>query len=183
MGALEDRLRLGKGLSMGACVAQSVKRPTLDFGSGHDLRIVRLSSVLGSAARGACLLLSPSPSAPPCPQKKRKIKEKVSAACSSRWNSEMQRTGVDHLSRAQVSNPGSTGLGWGTYVYGLVPVKGPQVSAWRQPHSATCHCAASSPSLGICCLEQGRAHPTISLSLAFNLHQEKCRNLPDDFYF
>ena len=32
----------------GAWVAQSVKRPTLDFGSGHDLIIVRLSPAVGS---------------------------------------------------------------------------------------------------------------------------------------
>ena len=32
----------------GAWVAQSVKRPTLDFGSGHGLTVVRLSPVLGS---------------------------------------------------------------------------------------------------------------------------------------
>ena len=29
-------------------MAQSVKYPTLDFGSGHDLRVVRLSPKLGS---------------------------------------------------------------------------------------------------------------------------------------
>ena len=29
----------------GAWVAQLVKHPTLDFGSGHDLRVVRLSPV------------------------------------------------------------------------------------------------------------------------------------------
>ena len=39
----------------GACVAQSVKRPTLDFSSGHDLRVVRLSPTLGSTMRvGGC---------------------------------------------------------------------------------------------------------------------------------
>jgi len=32
----------------GAWVAQSVKCPTLDFGSGHDLRVGRLSPILGS---------------------------------------------------------------------------------------------------------------------------------------
>jgi len=30
-------------------VAQSFKCPTLDFGSGHDLRVVRSSPALGSA--------------------------------------------------------------------------------------------------------------------------------------
>ena len=29
-------------------MAQSVERPTLDFGSGHDLRVVGLSPTLGS---------------------------------------------------------------------------------------------------------------------------------------
>ena len=33
----------------GAWAAQSVEHLTLDFGSGHDLRVVRLSPVLGSA--------------------------------------------------------------------------------------------------------------------------------------
>ena len=32
----------------GARVAQSVKRLTLDFGSGHDLTVVRSSPMLGS---------------------------------------------------------------------------------------------------------------------------------------
>ena len=32
----------------GAWVAHSVRRPTVDFGSGHDLRVMRLSPVLGS---------------------------------------------------------------------------------------------------------------------------------------
>ena len=35
-------------LSQGAWVAQSVKRPTLDFGSGHDLTVVRSSLASGS---------------------------------------------------------------------------------------------------------------------------------------
>ena len=30
-------------------MAQSVKCPTLDFGSGHDLMVLRLSPALGSA--------------------------------------------------------------------------------------------------------------------------------------
>ena len=30
-------------------MAQLIEHPTLDFGSGHDLRVVRLSPVLGSA--------------------------------------------------------------------------------------------------------------------------------------
>ena len=33
----------------GAWVAESVKCPTLDFGSGHDLKVVRSSPKLGSA--------------------------------------------------------------------------------------------------------------------------------------
>ena len=31
------------------CVAQSVESLTLDFGSGHNVRVMRLSPVLGSA--------------------------------------------------------------------------------------------------------------------------------------
>ena len=33
----------------GTCVTQSVKRSNLDFNSGHDLRVMRLSPVWGSA--------------------------------------------------------------------------------------------------------------------------------------
>ena len=46
---------------------QSVKRPNLDFGSGHDLRVVRSSSALGSTLGVQPAwdsLSSPSPSAP-----------------------------------------------------------------------------------------------------------------------
>ena len=35
-------------MTWGAWVAQSVKHLTLDFGSGHDLRVVRFSPELGS---------------------------------------------------------------------------------------------------------------------------------------
>ena len=34
--------------SRGAWVAQLVKRPTLDFGSGHDLTVVQWSPMSGS---------------------------------------------------------------------------------------------------------------------------------------
>ena len=34
--------------TQGHLVAQSVKHLTLDFSSGHDLRVLRLSSTLGS---------------------------------------------------------------------------------------------------------------------------------------
>ena len=33
-------------------MAQSVESPTLGFGSGHDLRVVRLSPALGSMLSG-----------------------------------------------------------------------------------------------------------------------------------
>ena len=38
-------------------MAELVKLPTIDFGSGHDLRVVRSSLALGSAVSGhqACL--------------------------------------------------------------------------------------------------------------------------------
>jgi len=44
-------------------VAQSVERPTLDFGSDHDLRVLESSPASGSAlsVESAC----PSPSTPP----------------------------------------------------------------------------------------------------------------------
>ena len=35
-------------MEWGAWVAQWVKHPTLEFGSGHDLRVMRLSPPLGS---------------------------------------------------------------------------------------------------------------------------------------
>ena len=52
---------------LGAWVAQSVERPTLDFGSGRDPRAVGLSPVLGSvlivelARDSLSLSLCPSP--------------------------------------------------------------------------------------------------------------------------
>lgn len=42
---LSQKKRVNDG---GVWVAQSVERPTLDFGSGHDLRVVGLSLTLGS---------------------------------------------------------------------------------------------------------------------------------------
>ena len=36
----------------GTWVVQLVECPTLDFGSGHDLRVMRLSSTLGSMLSG-----------------------------------------------------------------------------------------------------------------------------------
>lgn len=50
----------------GVWVAQLVKFPTLDFGSGHDLKVLRSSPVSGSALGGESARdsLSPSPSDP-----------------------------------------------------------------------------------------------------------------------
>ena len=47
-----------------AWVAQLVKRLTLGFSSGHDLRVVRSSPTLGSALSGESL--SPCPCPSPC---------------------------------------------------------------------------------------------------------------------
>ena len=47
----------------GTWVAQLVKRLDLDFGSGHDLRVVRLSPMLGSTLDGE----PPSPLPLPLP--------------------------------------------------------------------------------------------------------------------
>ena len=48
-----DRMWDKKKYSRGDWVAQSVKYPTiLDFGSRHDLRVVRLSSMTGSVLSG-----------------------------------------------------------------------------------------------------------------------------------
>jgi len=56
-------------------VAQSFKRLTLDFSSGHDLRVVRLSAQSGSVLGvEPALSLSLCPS---CPRKKGKEKEKL----------------------------------------------------------------------------------------------------------
>ena len=46
-------------------MAQLVERPTLDFGPGHDLRVVRLSPVSGTllSMESSLLGFSPSPSA------------------------------------------------------------------------------------------------------------------------
>ena len=45
---LQEILKSGEG----ACMAQSVKHPNLDFGSGHDLRVMRLSPIWGSVLNG-----------------------------------------------------------------------------------------------------------------------------------
>ena len=44
-----NKYKDGNGDSWGAWMAQSVKCPTLDFVSGHDLRVLRLSPTVGSA--------------------------------------------------------------------------------------------------------------------------------------
>ena len=41
---------------MGAWVAQSVKHPSLDFGSGHDLRVHEFEPMLGSVLTAWSLL-------------------------------------------------------------------------------------------------------------------------------
>ena len=66
-----------KSHNKGAWVAQSIKCLALDFGSGHDIRVVRSNPRLGSA-----LGVEPagdSPSAPACPTSlSKKIKNKES---------------------------------------------------------------------------------------------------------
>ena len=53
-------------LSWGAWVAQSVEHPTLDFGPGHDPRLMGLSPVLSSVlSTEPAKILSLSPSATP----------------------------------------------------------------------------------------------------------------------
>ena len=55
-----------EALSWGTWVAQLVKHPTLDSGSGHDLAVVSLSPTLGlQSEEPAWDSLSPSLSAPP----------------------------------------------------------------------------------------------------------------------
>lgn len=64
-------------------MAQLVKRPTLDFASGHDHRAVRLSPVTGSARGMDLLEILPLPSPLPSPshslsfQKKKKKREEA----------------------------------------------------------------------------------------------------------
>ena len=64
-------LPLKKITYMGAWVAYSVKYPTLDFGSGHDLRVVRSSPMLGAMISRESVGDSLSPFAPP-PIKRKK---------------------------------------------------------------------------------------------------------------
>ena len=53
----------------GAWVAQLVKHLILDFGSGHDLRVLRSRPVMGSPwAWNLLKILSPLPSAPSLPR-------------------------------------------------------------------------------------------------------------------
>ena len=59
-----------------AWVAQSVKRTTLDFGSGHDLKVLRSSPALGSALSVKPDKDSYSPSPSPCPLSKKKEENK-----------------------------------------------------------------------------------------------------------
>ena len=53
--------------SCGTWMAQSVKCPTLGFGSGHDRRVMRLSPASGSDWCGVCLRFSLSHSLPTPP--------------------------------------------------------------------------------------------------------------------
>ena len=62
---MENRVvfRKSKDLSLGYLVAQSVKHPSLDFGSGHDLTIHGIEPCLGlgaDSAESASLSLSVS---------------------------------------------------------------------------------------------------------------------------
>ena len=41
-------------INWGTWVVQPVKYPTIDFGLGHDLRVVRLSPMLGFLLSGEC---------------------------------------------------------------------------------------------------------------------------------
>ena len=56
-------------------MAQTVKHPTFNDGSGHCLRVVRLRPILGSTMRLSLLrILSPSPLALPCSLSKKEMK-------------------------------------------------------------------------------------------------------------
>ena len=48
-GGLETRIGTFKNWSRCTWVSQLVKQPTLDFSSGHDVRVVGSTTVLGSA--------------------------------------------------------------------------------------------------------------------------------------
>ena len=60
----------------GTWVAKSVKRPTPDFGSGHDLTVCEFKPYVGLRAGGACLGFSLSPSLPQNKYNKLKRKKK-----------------------------------------------------------------------------------------------------------
>ena len=53
---MEHNLQLRVFLILDTWVAQSVKRPTLDFGSGHDLTVREIESRIRFCADSACLL-------------------------------------------------------------------------------------------------------------------------------
>ena len=54
--SLSPRPKINSGSARGA---QSVKYPTLDFGLGHDLRVMDQASRRALCWRGACLRFSP----------------------------------------------------------------------------------------------------------------------------
>ena len=60
-------MKFKKGKQQGAWVAQSVKRPTLDFGSGHDLMVCGFEPTLDSRLTAQNLLGILSPSLCPSP--------------------------------------------------------------------------------------------------------------------
>ena len=75
---LRNKNLLKRSNCWGAQVAQLVKHPTLDFCSGHDLRVVGSSPMLRLyVGLGACLRFSLSPT-PTATSLKRKKKEKES---------------------------------------------------------------------------------------------------------
>ena len=72
-------VRIIKQTNRGICVVQLVKRSTLGFCSGHDLRVLRLSPVLGSAQSSwvSFLLLLPPSLLLPCALSNNQINKKT----------------------------------------------------------------------------------------------------------
>ena len=77
-----------KHTSRGTWVAQSLKRPTLDFSSGHDFRVRGIKACVGLPdERGACLRFSPSILSLPRPSCSLSFKKSVhlSSTSSTEW--------------------------------------------------------------------------------------------------
>ena len=67
-------------------MAQWVKHLTLDFSSGHDLRVLRSSPMLGSALPGSRLEILSPPAPPPSLKKKKNQQEEMMTGLETELN-------------------------------------------------------------------------------------------------